>query len=58
MRVSDLEEKMSEHELFKVLLKGNSHEINQMADHVRFMCTEDATSDVKLNCLREYYLDL
>ena len=58
MRASDLEEKMSKHELFAVLLKGNSHEIIQLVDHVIFICSEQASPDIKLACLTEYYLDL
>ena len=58
MTSRDLETKMSQHELFTVLLKGNSHEIMQLVDHIIFMNTEQASADVKLQCLFEYYTDL
>ena len=58
MRVSDLKQKLSEHELFTELLKGNSHEVVQLVDHVIFMHPADSSAAVKLQCLLEYYEDL
>ena len=48
MRVSDLKQKLSEHELFTELLKGNSHEVVQLVDHVIFMHPADSSAAVKL----------
>ena len=59
MRVNDLKQKMSEHELFKELLKGNSHEIVQLVDHVIFLHpADDSKAADKLTCLFEFYKDL
>ena len=53
----DLEAELSEHEMFKVLLKGNCHEVMQLVDHVVFLLPA-AGAPAKLDSLLEYYEEL
>ena len=48
---------MSNHELFSVLLKGNSHEVMWLVDHVVFL-HPNGGSIPKLESLLEFYKEL